>query len=247
MSHRMLASAVAAAFAVIAASNASAVTLYDGSLGTSPTAQGLTYASLPFTNFATTAGGVTTLNTMSSQSIYAGYTSAVPLALDRNTGFNVRVDFRLLDGSTSSPDRAGFSLIALSSDKMGIEIGFQNSLVFAQEGGTSPGLFTRAENVAFSAGAAGAPTQFDLTIVGNSYTLKHLGTPILSGPLRDYAAFTGPIDPYETPNFVFIGDDTTSAAASTEFSFVSVAVPEPTLLCGLAMLARLGRRRAARV
>jgi hypothetical protein len=46
---------------------------------------------------------------------------------------------------------------------------------------------------------------------------------VLSGSLRDYTAFSGPVDPYETPNLIFIGDDTSSASARIRLSYVSVA------------------------
>jgi hypothetical protein len=46
---------------------------------------------------------------------------------------------------------------------------------------------------------------------------------ILSGNVRDYTAFIGLIDPYETPNLIFLGDDTNSAKARINLSFVSVA------------------------
>jgi hypothetical protein len=44
--------------------------------------------------------------------------------------------------------------------------------------------------------------------------------------LRDYTNFSGPIDPYETPNFIFMGDNTTSAEARIKLSFVSVTTLE---------------------
>ena len=37
-----------------------------------------------------------------------------------------------------------------------------------------------------------------------------------------------PVDPYETPSFLFFGDDTTSGEAIAELSFIEL-VPEPTI------------------
>jgi hypothetical protein len=49
---------------------------------------------------------------------------------------------------------------------------------------------------------------------------------ILTGRLRDYTNFSGPIDPYETPNFIFLGDNTTSAEGRTRISLIAVEVVE---------------------
>jgi hypothetical protein len=37
---------------------------------------------------------------------------------------------------------------------------------------------------------------------------------VLTGPLRDYTAFKGLISPYQTPDFLFIGDDTHAASGA---------------------------------
>ena len=54
----------------------------------------------------------------------------------------------------------------------------------------------------------------------------------LQGGVRDYTSFTGPIDPYETPNFLFIGDDTTSARGAYRLRRVrlEVGVAQPPVL-----------------
>jgi hypothetical protein len=61
-----------------------------------------------------------------------------------------------------------------------------------------------------------------LTVIGDAYTLTANMESILTGPLRDYGSFSGFPDPYETPNFLFLGDDTTSAQARIRLSFVSI-------------------------
>ena len=43
-----------------------------------------------------------------------------------------------------------------------------------------------------------------------------------------------PVDPYETPSFLFFGDDTTSGEAIAELSFIEV-VPEPATAAVLLM------------
>lgn len=210
--------------------------LYDGALGTSPVDQGLPYASLPVQNYYTTAAGVTRLDTSADNAIFAGFGTASVEPLDRNAGYTVRFDIRILSSDFASSSRAGFSVIALSSDLRGIEIGFHADGVFAQ--GDSP-LFVRSEDATFDTTAG--ITRYDLDVLGDTYTLKADGTALLTGPLRDYTPFAGLIDPYETPNFLFFGDDTTSARGSTEIRYLATIVPEPMGLWLL--LGCMARRR----
>jgi hypothetical protein len=236
-----LTSAVVLGAASLLASSAHAVVLYDGALGTSPTAQSLSYGAFPGGTYHTTAAGSTTLDTTSSSGISAGFTSSTPVVLDRAVGFTYRVDARVLSSTFTSGSRAGFSLIALSSDRRGIELGFHGDEVFAQD--DSP-LFVRDESAAFDTTAA--VRRYELTVLGETYTLRADGATVLSGPVRDYSAFTpiaGFPDPYETPNFLFLGDNSTSAAGSTQFSYVSVLVPEPTTTAALGLAAALVLRR----
>ncbi len=170
--------------------------------------------------------------------------------LDRAAGYTLSFTVEIVSESHSSADRAGFSVIAVSSDVgagvlSSIELGFQDGLIFAQS--SSP-LFTAAESTAFDPVGVGF-VDYDLTIFGSGYELFANGSSILSGSLRDYTAFGGFIDPYETSNFVFFGDDTTSAQANTNLRRVALttAVPEPAtwtfLTLGLAAITLRRRRR----
>jgi hypothetical protein len=134
---------------------------------------------------------------------------------------------QVLTETHADNDRAGFSLIVLSSDLQGIELGFWTNRVWAQEGGPEPDLFTQAEGVSF---AVTNPVTYTLAITSGGYTLAADLVPILSGPLRDYTAFSGFPDVYETPNFIFLGDDTTSARASVRFAYVAVIPPNRVFL-----------------
>jgi hypothetical protein len=225
---------------------AAAVVLYDGTNPAAPEAQGwLSYAEFPSGATRTTAGGKTTLSTLASNGISAGYASHTPAStlvnplfpvLDRSVGFKVRFDAALLDEVHTSTNRAGLSLIALSSDHLGIEIGFWLDEVWAQSA-----TFTKAES---ASRATTAPAVYELTVLGSGYWLEADGSPILSGSLRDYRpAF--PAAPYTVPSFVFVGDNTTSAAARFEYSWLEVTViPEPAGIVPLAaLLPVLSRRR----
>jgi len=195
--------------------------LYEGADNTgTPDTQGFLYVADSASAIQTFSDGITTLDTTASQAIHAGYFSQSPLKLDRETGYTLRFTTHLLSESHTGPDRAGFSVIALSSDLQGIELGFWEDEIWAQEGGLSPNLFTHAEGAAFDTTAGLIP--YELTILGNTYALATGSTAILSGTLRDYTAFNGFPDPYETPNLVFLGDDTTSAQASIRISSVQV-------------------------
>ena len=240
------------------------VVLYDGALNTDPSAQGWSYQAFPGpggeTASVSVGGGATTLNTTGANGIQAGYSRIAPFVLDRTTGFTLDFDVKLLSEAHATNDRAGFSLIALSNDKKGIELGFWTDQVWAQN--DTP-LFTHGESAAFDTTAAGSgaagTTRYRLSVLGDNYSLFQIGaggaaTPLLENkPLRDYSAFVGPIDPYETPNFLFVGDDTTSARGSVQIARFEASpfavVPEPgTLgLLGMAgstgLLSRLRQRR----
>jgi hypothetical protein len=215
------------------------IVLYDGALGTLPDAQGFTFLALPSVS-PTVSGGATILDTSSDKSTYAGYFSkpTPQLVLDRVIGytvsFTVQVELEDHSGSDKNSDgiedRAGFSLIVLSSDKRGIELGFWKDRIWAQEGGTGSTLFTQAEVATFDTQSARRP--YTLAVQGDSYALSSNGAPILSGNLRDYTALTGFPDPYETPNLIFVGDDTTSASAKVQLAYVAagpISSPGPSL------------------
>ncbi len=229
----------------------STATLFDGALDTLPIAQGWTYLNLPggITPTADAANDITNLNTSANSANLAGFFRADQV-LDAAQGFVVNFNAEVLDeaieasankNGDSKSDRAGFSIIVVSSDKTkAIELGFNKVggqlNIFAQEDGTSqadpsqapnaPGgspltLFTQAESVLFTPTAG--LNSYDLAISGNTYTLYANGTAILSGKLRDYTAFNSGYDPYETPNLIFFGDDTTSAKANINLGSVKVS------------------------
>lgn len=230
------------------------VVLYDGALGTLPAAQGWQYLANPIIgNMATqTLGaGFVTLDSTSPITDQAGYFSANPIfpqlahpnmpVIDRLAGYDVRFVMRLNSENHALPpggddngdgvaDRAGFSVIAISQDLLGIELGFWTDRIWAQDDDqvSATNFFTQAEGVALDTGSA--LLKYDLRVYGSGYQIVRGGgvAPVLSGRLRDYTSFTGTVDPYELPSFLFFGDNTTRGEASVSLGRIEVRdLPSP--------------------
>ncbi|WP_295578199.1 hypothetical protein [uncultured Lamprocystis sp.] len=202
--------------------------IYDGALGTSPGAQGW-IAFVPSASESVAAGAVT-LDTTADTIAQAGYMYSLPI--DSGAGFTLSFTTQLLaESHTGNSNRAGFSVILLDDAHQGIELGFWTDQVWAQAVG-----FTKAETAAFDTTAM---TDYLLRLDSGSYALWANGSALLSGAMRDYSAFGFP---YTLPNFLFLGDDTTSALARVRIAEVGVVVPEPPawalLFGGLLLLAR---------
>ncbi|MEG4943746.1 DUF4347 domain-containing protein, partial [Microcoleus sp. F4-D5] len=157
-------------------------------------------------------------------------------ALNLTNGYSVSFNVAVTAENSNSDDRAGFSIIAISSDaQTGIELGFTNRNlapnggIFAQNGGASPTLFTRGENALVNISNA---TDYKLVVQGSTYTLFAGGVAIpnlTNQPLRNYTAFDPatsqpplPFNPYSLPNFLFFGDDTDQASATFTLGPISV-------------------------
>lgn len=222
--------------------------LYDGSLNTgTPDTQGLAYFGFGATQMF--ANGATTLTTSPQKGSQAGYTARAQLPmLDRTVGYLVRFSVQIVsedhagsdkNGDTLA-DRAGFSVIVLSSDQVGIELGFWPDQIWAQEDGAAQPppntntLFTHAEGGTFD--TTSALIAYELHIQGDSYTLSSADAAIVRGRLRHYSAFGAP---YTNPNFLFLGDNTMSASATIRLSAVAVALdaiaPEHTVFLPLVL------------
>jgi len=226
-------------------------TLFDGTLGTRPADQReLILVQIPL---APTASETLIDNavTLDSDLIgdrytgYAGYTnytfdlatgqtepinSAFP-PLDAEAGFTVSFNLEIDSEASLSNNRAGFSVIAVSSDGQNeIELGFDADRIFAQAQG-----FVSGEEVEFD---TTSPTDYELKIEGSDYTLSADGEEILSGPLENYDFNPAtsqpplPFNPYDLPNFVFLGDNTDQSSATFTLGSVEVETeddepPEP--------------------
>ncbi|MEH1997378.1 MAG: PEP-CTERM sorting domain-containing protein [Nostoc sp.] len=230
-------------------SMAGVITLYDGASGVTPNQYN---PPSPWLNFGSPNGGtqsvssgLTNLDSSSSNNIYAGYSnynvanppvsssvitpttlvnSSFP-SLDRNADYNlnftVRINSQVNDGTNGS-FRAGFSVIALSSDKKGIEIGFRNNDIFTQVNSSFNSISTAEQKTGVSS-LLSSLTAYNLNISGNNYTLTNGATTLLSGLLRDYTTASGfGSDVYRTSNFLFFGDDTTSARANIDLQSITL-------------------------
>jgi hypothetical protein len=246
-------------FALSSSGTAATFTLYDGNQPGTPDTQGFLNFGSVGTGTQAAGGGQTALNTTSPSAFYAGYTNynftisagaltpvdfANPVfpVLDRSAGFTLHFTAQVLN-DISGPNRAGFSVIALGSDKKGVEIGFQAATIFAQsdnplfgtpaESNSDPSIATRVSTM----------TPYDLTIQGDTYLLATSSFTILTGNVKDYTAASGAFgNVYRTPSLLFLGDDTTSASALTNIQAISLdtAAPETAApLSGLIALAGL--------
>jgi hypothetical protein len=208
--------------------------LYDAASGTLPSAPLMGFLGLPqdAVLLTYTDGAADLDTTLAGNDTYAGWvaTGAASLefpTLDRAAGFQVNFTVQVENESHARDSRAGFSVILLSQDAKGIELAFWQDRIWAQGDDATGGLFSHGEGAAFD--TVSGPVEYQLTIAGDTYTLTANGETILSGPIRDYGAFNGFPDPYETPNFLFLGDNTTSAQGRIRLSFVSVTGTDPVL------------------
>ena len=213
--------------------NTKTLVLYDAASGGIPSTQLMNFIDFPLGAAAPTYENAGTIldTTISGSETYAGWLSNAGsttgfLLLDRVTGFRLNFSIQVEHESHTNHNRAGFSVIILSQDARGVELAFWENEIWVQNDDTTGGLFTRGEAVPFN--TAGL-VNYQLTIAGDTYTLNANGASILTGPLRDYGKFEGFPDPYQTPNFLFMGDNTTSAQARVSLSYVSITGTEPVI------------------
>ena len=248
MTHKFItlfAAGITAVFATIfllsslqpVAADTDTLVLYDGALGGTPDEQLFEYVAantiLPPQDVMATqtySAPLTILDTMPEIRDYAGYGITPTLApvLTRTLGFTLNFTIRLSSEAHIDTDRAGFSVILLGSDAQGIELAFWEDEIWAQ---ADDPLFTHAEGAAYDTTAV--LTDYALSIHDDSYQLAINTTTILTGSVRDYSAWEPPLpgmdDPYEQPNFIFFGDNTTSAQGETWFAYASITSNAPSV------------------
>ena len=226
------------------------ILLYDGQQGNLPQNQPwMTYVTNPLLFpqplQSATTGGVR-VDTRSNFNHSAGYFNydfflgaflglhnpAFP-NLNPADGFKLGFELQIHDEDHLTSNRAGFSDILLGMDLFGIELGFWENRVWAQSGPS----FTQAE------GTTGFDTtlgliSYELLILNTEYFLLADGFEILTGPTRNYSPASPFPDPYDEPNMLFFGDNTTSASADftlgsirlTTGPFTDAPTPAPLLL-----------------
>ena len=186
----------------------------------------------------TTGINTGSIYTPNSDAGYAGYNNYNPASLltltpailppftaatlDRTAGYTISFN-AAIPIETSNPNRAGFSVTAISSDGLnGLELGFKNGRIFGQSAN-----FIASETVNFN---TAANNSYVLKVQGSNYELftNNSPTPILTGPLRQMQfnpeasqpALT--FNPYRVPSFLFLGD--TNDQVSATFSLGRIAV-----------------------
>lgn len=207
--------------------------LYDSASGTIPSAPLMGFLGFPQDGaLLFYADGAAVLDTtIAGSDTYAGWVASGAASpgfpfLDQTAGFQIHFILQVENESHIRDNRAGFSIIVLGGDTKGIELAFWEHEIWAQSDEATGGLFRRGEGAAFDTTVG--PVEYQVSITDNTYTLTANHEPLLSGPVRDYTAFDGFPDPYETPNFLFLGDNTTSAQARVRLSFVSITGSEPS-------------------
>jgi hypothetical protein len=168
--------------------------------------------------------------------VRGGYSNHTPLAqlknaafpnLNRQLGFELSFTLAITSENHENANRAGFSVLLLGSDSRGIELGFWGNEIWGQ---TANPLFTHGESVAID---TSQQRSYQLRIVNETYSLMEGANTLLSGSVRDYSASLQ--IPYTLPNYLFLGDNTTSASANIQLGAVTLqsnltAVPEPSSL-----------------
>jgi hypothetical protein len=208
--------------------------LYDAVSGAVPNSSLMSFADFPFGEISPAYSEQATIldTTVKGNESLAGWVSSAATTLgfpmlDPADGVQVNFMVQVESESHTRDTRSGLSLIVLSKEKRGIELSFGENEIWAKSDDNTGGLFTRGEDAAFGTTKM---TAYQLIFAGETYTLTANGQPILSGPLRDYTPFDGFPDPYETPNFLFIGDNTTSAQVRIRLQFLSIIGSEPVTL-----------------
>lgn len=202
--------------------------LYNSTLGSLPAEQPwLSYFSQGTANEQPMAEGVRLTTAENDQAGYSDYT-AIPQVLkntdfpvlDRSKGISLLFELQVHSETHLAYDRGGFSLILLADDNKGVEIGFWEGEIWAQT--DTPELFTHGEGIDFD--TTDSLKLYTLSLTGDSYSLYQDGILLLTGSVKDYSAFSGnPLfNPYQLSNFLFFGDNTTSAGSDITLGKVVV-------------------------
>lgn len=213
--------------------------LYDAALGSLPEDQHWWYLTDPLAAAAVQKleAGATALDTRAKRTEKAGYFTEDPVtgewlrfpqlpSFDRQKGFTLSFTAQVVEEKHVRDDRAGFSVLLVCPDLAAIELGFWEDRVWAQADDGNP-IFqdSRAESARLD--MKSSPVELDLEVQGERYILSAGGEEVLQGALRDYTPYGD--YPYTTPNFLFLGDNTTSAQADLRLLRVAFRPTSPLL------------------
>lgn len=198
---------------VAGTARAQTTTLYDGAGGKTLDQSAAAWIYIQRPRQPTVTGkfqeGGTMLDTTSTANLKAGYSLLAPFALDNMKGYTLRFNLKVLaEAHGERTSRSGCSVIVLGSNGKGVELAFWTNEVWVQTDAFEHGTGTEAH--AFDTTEASA--QYTLRVAGGKYDLSVNDTALLHGDLHNYAV-RGPAIPYKLLNYLFVGDDTTSAAA----------------------------------
>jgi hypothetical protein len=222
---------------------AASVVLYDGSLGTLPGFPFWAYEEEDDAGNQTTPflqNNAVVIDTTGNRDIKAGFSTRTDLnpalaqSMDRTKGFTLWVKAQLLSEehfTDEDPlkDRAGYNVIVLSEDLLGIEIAFWENEIWAQEfvPGDGSQRFIKAEGTA--ADPTSGQRQYAIWVRGDEYRFFLDGNAGFQGSLRDYSTEGFP---YNEANFIFFGDNSTSALGASATANVSLSFHVPGDLNG---------------
>lgn len=211
--------------------------LYDPGPLLLPSQQGWLEFGRGFAGTQTLTNHGTTLDTTLLTADIAGYSNykvtttdlvnnAFP-NLNRTVGFALDIRLRIIDQNHDASNRAGFSLTLLDqgATPRGIELGFAGDRIFSQGGGSTAfeTIGEQVEGIDTSQTAT-----YSLRIIDDHYYLLANNRLALSGAVQDYSQWPKnpllPYNPYTTPNFLFLGDNTSRGSAKVELGSISLAL-----------------------
>ncbi len=209
----------------LAAQHAGAVTLYDPGLATLPAAQAWQTLTAGAAATQGLAGGTYTLDTTGTGVALWGNSRLSPLLLDTDAGFVLTFSLQLRSESHSSTNRAGYSVVLVGNDpSLALELAFWSDHVWAQTyDAAQADRFVHGQDAAWD--TTSALRSYTVAVQHQQFSLSSEGTVLLRGALVDYSAAGLP---YNVPNFVFFGDNSSRGSAVSALGLVAItAVPEP--------------------
>lgn len=214
---------VVAAISLLTAVAANAMLLYDADLDTLPSAQGWTNGGLS----GSVNGGVYHFDTTPDFIVRGGNLRVLgDGTLDTAFGFEFGLGLGILaENHGSNANRAGFSFLFVGdSAAHALEVAFWEDEIW---------VYALGPDFIHGAGAAASTSgqhDYRIRVQAHQFKLFQDHNLLLSGPMVDYRPAITSLERlvYGIPNLVFVGDDTRSASAGIELSYVSLsAVPLP--------------------